>query len=82
MKKLIIYCISLLFSGIIFAQDKHANTKKDTTNLDEIIVLGRRKLSNYRQEKTLSSIDEFLEKSNKITMIKREPSFLILKQFQ
>jgi len=72
MKKLIIYSFSLLFSGIILAQEEvEANTKNDTTNLDEIIVLGRRKLSNYRQEKTLSSIDEFLEKSNKITMIKR-----------
>jgi len=71
MKKFIIFSISLFFSGFTFAQEDTTFTKKDTTKLEEVIVLGRRKLSNYRQEKTLSSIDEFLEKSNKITMIKR-----------
>ena len=71
MKKFIIFSISLFFSGFTFAQEDITFTKKDTTKLEEVIVLGRRKLSNYRQEKTLSSIDEFLEKSNKITMIKR-----------
>ncbi|SFI84357.1 TonB-copper family protein [Olleya namhaensis] len=71
MKKFIIFSISLFFSGFTFAQENTTFTKKDTTKLEEVIVLGRRKLSNYRQEKTLSSIDEFLEKSNKITMIKR-----------
>lgn len=60
-----------MFSGLMFAQEEENTIKKDTTKLDEIIVVGRRKLSHYRQEKTLSSIDEFLEKSNKITMIKR-----------
>ncbi len=70
MKKLIIYSIIFLFSGFTFAQED-VTIKKDTTKLDEIIVLGRRKLSNYRQEKTLSSIDEYLEKANKVTMIKR-----------
>ncbi|QCE40788.1 TonB-dependent receptor [Psychroserpens sp. NJDZ02] len=71
MKKFIIFSISLFFSGFTFAQEDTIFTKKDTTKLEEVIVLGRRKLSNYRQEKTLSSIDAFLEKSNKITMIKR-----------
>ena len=71
MKKLIIASISLLFSGLVFAQEEANDIKKDTTTLNEITVVGRRKLSNYRQEKTLSSIDDYLEKSNKITMIKR-----------
>lgn len=71
MKKLITYAITFLISGIIFAQEQEIHIKKDTTKLDEIIVLGRHKLSNYRQEKTLSSIDDFLEKANKVTMIKR-----------
>ncbi|WP_034042783.1 TonB-dependent receptor plug domain-containing protein [Wocania ichthyoenteri] len=70
MKKFIIYSICLFISGFIFAQENIA-TKKDTTKLNEVIVLGRRKLSNYRQEKTLSSIDDYLEKNNKVTMIKR-----------
>lgn len=45
--------------------------RKDTVKLEEVVVVSRRKLSNHRQEKTLSSIDDFLEKSNKIHMIKR-----------
>lgn len=58
-------------TGIVYSQEEVSRTEKDTTQLEEIIVVGRRKLSNYRQEKTLSSIDDYLEKSNKITMIKR-----------
>ncbi len=45
--------------------------RKDTIKLEEIVVVSRRKLSNQRQEKTLSTIDNYLEKSNKVTMIKR-----------
>lgn len=70
MKKFIAYIICFLFSGISVAQED-VITKKDTTKLDEVYVSGRRKLSNYRQEKTLSSIDNYLEKSNNVTMIKR-----------
>ncbi|CAH8281315.1 iron complex outermembrane receptor protein [Mariniflexile fucanivorans] len=71
MNKLIIYGGFLLFSTLIFAQEETNIIKKDTTKLDEVLVINRRNLSNYRQEKTLSSIDDFLEKSNQITMIKR-----------
>ena len=61
----------MFFSGLMLAQNEEEIVKKDTTKLDEIIVVGRRKLSNYRQEKTLSSIDDFLEKSSRVSMIKR-----------
>lgn len=71
MKKYILCTIGLLFSAFSYAQETGATTEKDTTKLEEVILIGQRKLSNYRQEKTLSSIDEYLEKSNKITMIKR-----------
>jgi iron complex outermembrane receptor protein len=71
MKKYIICCLGLLFSAFTFAQELEATVEKDTTQLEEVILIGQRKLSNYRQEKTLSSVDEYLEKSNKITMIKR-----------
>ncbi|WP_425075917.1 TonB-dependent receptor plug domain-containing protein [Psychroserpens sp. S379A] len=71
MKKHIIYSLCLLFSGIIFAQEDSLVVKKDTTKLAEVIILSRRKLNNHRQEKTLSSIDDYLEKSNKVAMIKR-----------
>ena len=71
MKKHIQFCLSFLICAFSQAQEFDLKTKKDTTHLDEVIVISRHKLSNYRQEKTLSSIDDFLEKSNKITMIKR-----------
>ena len=71
MKKLIIYGFCLFLSGITIAQEVEPDIKKDTTRLTEVIVLSRRKLNNHRQEKTLSSIDDYLEKSNKVAMIKR-----------
>ncbi|EGV43954.1 TonB-dependent receptor [Bizionia argentinensis JUB59] len=71
MKKYIIYILILLFSALTYAQETDVTIEKDTTQLQEVILIGQRKLSKYRQEKTLSSIDDYLEKSNKITMIKR-----------
>src|SRR5690606_25391613 len=71
MRKYCLLVMVLCLGTLVSAQENSEEIKKDTTNLDEVIVLGRRKLSNYRQEKTLSSIDDYLEKSNKITMIKR-----------
>ncbi|TXD83055.1 TonB-dependent receptor [Subsaximicrobium wynnwilliamsii] len=71
MKKGILCCFIVFFCGLVYAQQENNDVKKDTTILNEIIVVGQRKLSNYRQEKTLSSIDDYLEKSNKVTMIKR-----------
>ena len=71
MKMLITIILCLLMSSYGFAQEETNEIKKDTTKLKEVLVLSRRKLSNHRQEKTLSSIDNYLEKSNKVTMIKR-----------
>ena len=71
MKKSVVFYIAILFCVSSYAQDTKTSMEKDTTKLNEVIVLGRRKLSNHRQQKTLSSIDEYLERSNRITMIKR-----------
>lgn len=71
MKTFVIGCLSLFLCNVGMAQVEEDLQKKDTTILDEVSLVGRRKLSNYRQEKTLSSLDDYLEKSNKITMIKR-----------
>lgn len=71
MKKFFIISIGVFCSNIIFSQENLSETKKDTTILQETIVIAQRKLSNYRQEKTLSSMDAYLEKANKVTMIKR-----------
>lgn len=56
---------------IITAQNTEQNIAKDTTNLNEVVIIGRKSLSNFRQPKALASLDEFLESSNKIVMIKR-----------
>jgi iron complex outermembrane receptor protein len=71
MKHFILIGLSVLSCNFLFTQETTVETKKDTTKLKEIIVVAQRKLSNYRQEKTLSSIDAYLEKANKVTMIKR-----------
>ncbi|WP_372757273.1 TonB-dependent receptor [Mariniflexile sp.] len=71
MKKFILQCVFLVLPNIILAQEEGVTTKKDTTNLDEITLVTRRNLNNHREEKTLSSIDNYLEKVSKITMIKR-----------
>lgn len=71
MKKLIFISLSFLSLNLTYAQKSPNKVERDTTKLDEVIVVAQRKLSNYRQEKTLSSIDTYLEKANKVTMIKR-----------
>ena len=71
MKALLIVFLCLLTPFLGITQDNVKEIKKDTTKLEEVLVVSRRKLSNHRQEKTLSSIDDYLEKSNKVTMIKR-----------
>ncbi|NMH87470.1 TonB-dependent receptor plug domain-containing protein [Flavivirga algicola] len=71
MKRFFIISMCTLCCNLVFSQETQSETKKDTTLLQETIVIAQRKLSNYRQEKTLSSIDAYLEKANKVTMIKR-----------
>ncbi|MBJ6366974.1 TonB-dependent receptor plug domain-containing protein [Snuella sedimenti] len=71
MQKIVLVYIGVLLSMSGYTQQGEQFIRKDTTQLDEVILIGQRKLSNHRQEKTLSSIDDYLEKSNKITMLKR-----------
>ncbi|MHB1104896.1 MAG: TonB-dependent receptor plug domain-containing protein [Lutibacter sp.] len=62
--------ISIFFTSVILSQDKTQDTAK-IVFLKEVIVVNRESLNNKNQVKPLASIDEYLEKSNKITMIKR-----------
>ncbi|MEC3905886.1 TonB-dependent receptor [Tamlana sp. 2201CG12-4] len=71
MKYLVFISLCFFCSLSFFAQENTPVFKKDTTKLDKVIIVAQRKLSNYRQEKTLSSIDAYLEKANQVTMIKR-----------
>ena len=65
-----ILCVIAFFSFDIYSQEQQIDSTK-IVNLTEIIVVGKKGLNNHKQEKPLSSIDEYLEKSSKITMIKR-----------
>ena len=73
---LVLIMLSLVFQ--MNAQDQYSNSfdglPNDTlkvVNLDEVIIISREELSNQRQAKPLSSVEEYLEKSLKVTMIKR-----------
>ena len=71
MKKGIVLILSIVYSTFSFGQENQLTIEKDTTQLDEVILISQRSLSNYRQEKTLSSIDDYLENSNIVNMVKR-----------
>ena len=45
-----IFGLGFLISALTFAQELEATVEKDTTQLDEVILIGQRKLSNYRQK--------------------------------
>lgn len=61
---------SLFFVTISFSQNSIQDTVK-IIQLKEVIIVNRETLNNKNQVKPLASLDEYLEKSNKITMIKR-----------
>ena len=52
------------------AQEQEVDSLK-VISLDEIIIISREELSNQKQEKPLSTVEEYLEKSLKVNMIKR-----------
>ena len=67
---LVFIVLVILFSSTLFSQ----NIEQDSTSvigLSEVIVISKSNLKNQKQVKPLSTIDEYLEQSNKVTMIKR-----------
>ena len=71
MKNWVVYLVLVLF----FIPEVYSqNNEIDSTNvvgLTEVIVIGKSYLKNQKQAKPLSTIDEYLEESSKVTMIKR-----------
>ncbi|MDR3273287.1 MAG: TonB-dependent receptor [Flavobacteriaceae bacterium] len=67
MKKISIY-ILLNFSLLCFSQTIDSVKHKD---IEDVIVIGKKALDYSKQPKPLSSLDEYLENSGKIEMIKR-----------
>jgi len=66
----ILFILIIFFSFDVIAQEQIIDSTK-IVKLEEVIVIGRDDLNNQKQVKPLSSIDEYLEKSSKIIMIKR-----------
>ncbi|MGJ5641726.1 TonB-dependent receptor plug domain-containing protein [Formosa sp. S-31] len=72
MKNILIFCFWLLTSLHLSAQiSETIKTQNDTTVLNEIIIRGEGRLNHYKQEKSMATIDDYLEKSDRATMIKR-----------
>jgi len=70
MRKSILYILLLaVYTQKIFAQE--IDSIPDELQLDEVIVVGKSNQNIGKQTKTLSSLDEYLEKSSKVTLIKR-----------
>ncbi len=70
MRKLIVLLVILGSTITAFSQP----FVKDSTmvvGLSEVVVISKSNLKNQKQVKPLASIDEYLEKSNKVNMIKR-----------
>lgn len=79
MKKLLFSIILIHLFLFVSAQDTNKSelieqTKKDTLNpiqLQEVIIIGKKAQLSDKQSKTLTTIDDYLQKSAKVDMIKR-----------
>lgn len=79
MKKLLFSIVLIHFFLFVSAQGVNNSIlieqpKKDTLNpiqLQEVIIIGKKALLSDKQTKTLTSIDDYLQKSAKVDMIKR-----------
>ena len=60
----------LLFSGFVLAQNQESDSLK-IKELKEVILIGKKANLYEKQSKSLGSIDEFLQQSPKVDMIKR-----------
>ncbi|MCP2028423.1 iron complex outermembrane receptor protein [Flavobacterium sp. HSC-32F16] len=62
--------ILTVISTICWAQEKQPDST-ETVNLNEIIVIGKKTALSQKQSKSLTSVEDYLQKSSKINMIKR-----------
>jgi iron complex outermembrane receptor protein len=68
MKKTIVLLLLITFSFSFSQEQKDTLIPKD---LNEVIVIGKKAQIHEKQGKSLATIDEFLQKGNKVDMIKR-----------
>ncbi|MEZ0182271.1 TonB-dependent receptor [Flavobacterium oncorhynchi] len=69
MKK-ITACILTIFSTICWGQEQQKDSLS-AQNLNEIIVIGKKAALHQKQPKSLTSVEDYLQKSTKVNMIKR-----------
>lgn len=70
MKK-ILFFIFFYYCNSLSAQEQHPKDSISTIPLNEVIVIGTTEVKHQKQIKPLASLDEYLEQSSKINMIKR-----------
>ena len=72
-KTLFLLPILLLFFGRIFAQSDLPDSTESVTSvqLGEVIVVSKPLINQQRQAKPLSTLEEYLEKSSKINLVRR-----------
>lgn len=71
MKKIIFILLFFLSFISLLAQDDITDSIPEIKELDEVIVLSKTSKNVGKQFKTMSTLDEYLEKSSKITLIRR-----------
>lgn len=69
MKKFVFANMLIILSANSFAQEYFSDSTT-TKNIQEVVVIGATKISN-KENKPLGSIDEYLQKSSKVDMVKR-----------
>jgi iron complex outermembrane recepter protein len=66
MKNIVFHCLFLLFSFYTYSQ------QTDTIQrLEEVIIIGKKKELNMKQAKPLASLEDYLQQSGIVTMIRR-----------
>ncbi len=58
-------------AGTLLKAQEHEQDTVKTVSLEEVIVISNGELQNQLQDKPLSSVDQHLEKSSKVNMVKR-----------
>jgi len=58
-------------TGTLLKAQEHEQDTVKTVSLEEVIVISNGELQNQLQDKPLSSVDQHLEKSSKVNMVKR-----------
>ncbi len=62
--------IALFFSSEVYSQTQEKDST-EVVGLSEVIVISKSDLSDKKQSKPLSAVDDYLEESSKVNMIKR-----------